>query len=80
MDMKKGEVDVKNLSIKFNLNPEKVDNLKEFVIKKFKGQISYQEFWAVKNVSFHLNQGDRLGILGLNGSGKSTLLKAIAGV
>ena len=51
--MKKGEVDVKNLSIKFNLNPEKVDNLKEFVIKKFKGQISYQEFWVVKNVSFH---------------------------
>lgn len=78
--MKKGEIDVKNLSIKFNLNPEKIDNLKEFVIKRIKGQISYQEFWAVKNVSFYLKQGERLGILGLNGSGKSTLLKAIAGV
>lgn len=78
--MEKGEIIVKNVGIKFNLNPEKIDNLKEFVIKKIKGQVSYQEFWAVKNVSFHLKQGERLGILGLNGSGKSTLLKAIAGV
>lgn len=78
--MEKGEIIVNNVSIKFNLNPEKIDNLKEFVIKKIKGQVNYQEFWAVKNVSFHLNKGERLGILGLNGSGKSTLLKAIAGV
>lgn len=78
--MEKGEIIVNNVSIKFNLNPEKIDSLKEFVIKKLKGQVSYQEFWAVKNVSFHLKKGERLGILGLNGSGKSTLLKAIAGV
>lgn len=78
--MEKGEIIVKNVSIKFNLNSEKIDNLKEFVIKKIKGQVNYQEFWAVKNVSFHLKKGERLGVLGLNGSGKSTLLKAIAGV
>lgn len=78
--MEKGEVVVNNVSIKFNLNPEKIDNLKEYFIKKLKGEISYQEFWALKDVSFSLKPGDRLGILGLNGSGKSTLLKTIAGV
>ncbi len=45
-----------------------------------KHQISYNEFWALKDINFTLNKGDRLGILGLNGAGKSTLLKVIAGV
>lgn len=78
--MEKGDIVVNNVSIKFNLNPEKIDNLKEYVIKKLKGEINYQEFWAIKDVSFTLKKGERLGILGLNGSGKSTLLKTIAGV
>lgn len=78
--MEKGDIVVNNVSIKFNLNPEKIDNLKEYVIKKLKGEISYQEFWALRDVSFELKKGERLGILGLNGSGKSTLLKTIAGV
>ena len=78
--MEKGDVVVNNVSIKFNLNPEKIDNLKEYVIKKLKGEINYQEFWALRDVSFTLKKGERLGILGLNGSGKSTLLKTIAGV
>lgn len=78
--MEKGDIVVNNLSIKFNLNPEKIDNLKEYVIKKIKGEINYQEFWALRDVSFTLKKGERLGILGLNGSGKSTLLKTIAGV
>lgn len=78
--MEKGEIIVNDVSIKFNLNSEKIDNLKEFAIKKLKGQVTSREFLAVKNVSFSLKKGDRLGILGLNGSGKSTLLKAIAGV
>jgi len=71
---------VDNVSMKFNLMEKKVDNLKEYFIKMVKNELRYQEFWALKNVSFSLDQGDRLGILGLNGAGKSTLLKIIAGV
>ena len=71
---------VEHVGMKFNLSKEKVDNLKEFFIKKIKGQMAYNEFWALKDVNFSLKEGDRLGILGLNGAGKSTLLKVIAGV
>ena len=71
---------VDDVSMKFNLSSEKVDNIKEYIIKSIKRQISYDEFWSLKHVSFSLDKGDRLGILGLNGVGKSTLLKVISGV
>lgn len=78
--MSKPAIVVDDVSMKFNLSKEKVDSLKDYVIKSLKREISYQEFWALKNVDFTVNQGDRVGILGLNGAGKSTLLKVIAGV
>ena len=81
MGKKKLALKVEDVSIRFNLSKEKVDNLKELLIKRLKGEkIRFNEFWALKNVSFNLYKGDRLGILGLNGAGKSTLLKVIAGV
>ncbi len=73
-------VEVKNLSMRFNLASEKVDSLKEFFIKKFNGSLKFQEFWALKDVTFDIQKGDVYGLVGLNGSGKSTLLKTIAGV
>ncbi|WP_026835551.1 ABC transporter ATP-binding protein [Eubacterium xylanophilum] len=71
---------VNNVSMKFNLSSEKVDNIKEYFIKMIKKELMYQEFWALKNIDFEVKKGDRVGILGLNGAGKSTLLKVIAGV
>ena len=71
---------VDNVSMKFNLSSETVDNIKEYIIKSIKHQISYDEFWSLRNVSFTMNKGERMGILGLNGAGKSTLLKVISGV
>ena len=72
---------VNDVSICFNLSKEKVDNFKELFIKKLKGEkLRFNEFWALKDVSFELKKGERLGILGLNGAGKSKLLKVIAGV
>ncbi len=71
---------VNQVSMKFNLSSQKVDNIKEYVIKMLKKELMYQEFWALKNVDFEIKRGDRVGILGMNGAGKSTLLKVIAGV
>ena len=71
---------VEHVSMRFNLSNEKVDDFKDYIIKLIKRDLTYKEFWALKDVSFELNKGDRLGILGMNGAGKSTLLKVIAGV
>lgn len=78
--MGKWALKVEDVSICFNLNKEKVDSLKDYVLKSITRQMQFDEFWALKNVNFTLNKGERLGILGMNGAGKSTLLKVIAGV
>lgn len=73
-------VDVKNVSMMFNLSSEKVDSIKEYIIKLIKRQLMFQEFWALKNVSFNVHKGEKIGLIGLNGSGKSTMLKVVSGV
>lgn len=78
--MKDNVICVENVSMKFNLASEKFDSFKEYVIKSIKKQVSFDEFWALKEVSFNVEKGDAIGLIGLNGSGKSTMLKTIAGV
>lgn len=73
-------IEVNDVSIMFRLYRENVDSLKEFLIKKVKHQLAYEEFWALKDISFNVGKGEAIGLVGKNGSGKSTLLKTIAGV
>jgi ABC-2 type transport system ATP-binding protein/lipopolysaccharide transport system ATP-binding protein len=78
--MEEAMISVDHVSMRFNLAREKVDSLKEYIIKAFKGKMQYDEFWALKDVSFDIMPGDSVGLIGLNGSGKSTMLKVIARV
>lgn len=73
-------IQVNDVHMKFNLASEKLDSFKEYLIKTLKREVTYEEFWALKGVSFQVEKGDALGLIGLNGSGKSTMLKVIAGV
>ena len=71
---------VKNVSIKYITGDFKSIGLKEYVVRRLKGDYYVKEFWANKNITFSLNEGDMLGIIGTNGAGKSTLLKAVSGI
>ena len=73
-------IKVDGASMLFNLSSEKIDSIKEYFIKIARRELHYQEFWALKDISFSLGEGESLGISGLNGSGKSTLLKIISGI
>lgn len=73
-------ISVRNVTMTFNLNKEKVDNLKEYVIKFLTRKLEYKKFYALKNINIEVKKGEHLAILGLNGAGKSTLLKTIVGV
>lgn len=71
---------VENVSIKYITGDFKSIGLKEYVMRKLKGNYAIKEFWANRDITFSLEEGDMLGIIGTNGAGKSTLLKAISGI
>jgi len=73
-------LEISNVSIRYMTGDFINIGLKEFVMRKITKKYYAKEFWAVNDVSFSLNRGDMLGIIGTNGAGKSTLLKAISGV
>jgi len=59
---------------------DRVKSVKEYLVQLVKGQMKYEEFCALKDVSFEVKRGEVLGIMGHNGTGKSTLLKVISGI
>ena len=73
-------LEVHDVSIRYMTGDFKEIGLKEYVTRKLKGNYHVNEFWADKNISFTLEKGDMLGIIGANGAGKSTLLKVVSGI
>lgn len=73
-------LECKNVSIRYITGDFKSIGLKEYVIRRLTGNYYVKEFWADRNITFTLEKGDMLGIIGSNGAGKSTLLKAVTGI
>ena len=71
---------VNNVSIRYMTGDFKEIGIKEFIMRKLTGNYKVTEFFADKNITFSLDHGDMLGIIGTNGAGKSTLLKAVSGI
>lgn len=76
MDM----VKVDNVSIRFRLQTDRISSIKETMVALLKGKLKYKDFWALNDVSFSVEKGEVLGIVGHNGAGKSTVLKIISGI
>lgn len=73
-------IKVTNVTVRFNKATESYNGLKEYFIKMLKGELMFQEFFALKDISLDVKRGESWGIVGNNGSGKSTLLKLICGI
>ncbi|MBR5225948.1 MAG: ABC transporter ATP-binding protein [Clostridia bacterium] len=73
-------IEVKNVSMRFRMANDNIHSIKEYVVQMLKGKIKYNEFEAMKDVSFDVMPGEVVGLIGHNGAGKSTTLKVISGI
>lgn len=73
-------LEAKNVSIRYITGDFKDIGIKEYILRRIRHDYHVTEFWADRDVSFTLERGEMLGIIGSNGAGKSTLLKAVSGI
>ena len=73
-------IEVKDVSMRFRMANDRINSIKEYTIQLLKGKLEYNEFEALKHVSFDVERGEVVGLIGHNGAGKSTMLKVISGI
>lgn len=73
-------IQAEDVTMRFRMNSDRILSLKEFVTTALRGKLKYQEFTALDHVSFSVQKGETLGLIGRNGAGKSTMLKIISGI
>ena len=73
-------IDVNHVSLCYRMPAERVSGMKEYLVQVLQGKMQYKEFWALQDVSFSVEKGEVLGLVGANGAGKSTMLKVISGI
>ncbi|MCI8914917.1 MAG: ABC transporter ATP-binding protein, partial [Lawsonibacter sp.] len=78
--MGKTMIEVSNVTMQFHMNADKILSLKEFVMCALRGKLRFEDFTALDAVSFSVQKGETLGLIGRNGAGKSTVLKVISGI
>lgn len=78
--MSRTMIEVNDVTMRFRMNSDRILSLKEFVTTALRGKLEYQEFTALDHVSFRVERGETLGLIGRNGAGKSTMLKVISGI
>lgn len=74
------KIELNNVSVSYIVGDFSNIGLKDIIIQKLKGTYTQKEFQALNNISFSIEEGELLGIIGTNGAGKSTLCKVISGI
>lgn len=69
-----------NVAVLYRVPRERVSGIKEYAVRMLQRRMSYDEFWALQDISFQVGRGEVFGVIGRNGAGKSTMLKVMARV